>query len=254
MLKSWERKYFVEGGGVPLIFFAVFGEFGDNPSVSRSQYRCAGIPDGITIDKYDEQVHREVRDGFLEGYSWERVQQGDPELAKRIVEGPECLVIRGEPKEFRTLDYLRDVVGFVTYLVGTGGVCVHELQISKWWSPAEWRSKVFAADGPAAHEHVVILVSEEDNSGRLWFHTRGLRQFGRPDLSIHGVGQEHREAVVGLFNRFIKFQALGGVIEEGNEIKMAGLPGGMGCCHKGEMDDPDFNNVHVEIFWPTTDS
>jgi hypothetical protein len=28
---------------------------------------------------------------------------------------------------------------------------------------------------------------------------------------------------------------------------MRSLPSGMICTHKGDVDDPDFNNVHVEI-------
>lgn len=50
-----------------------------------------------------------------------------------------------------------------------------------------------------------------------------------------------------MFNRFIEFQAFGGVIEEGIEIRMEGLPSGMTCHHAGDLEDPDFNNVHVEI-------
>ncbi len=35
-------------------------------------------------------------------------------------------------------------------------------------------------------QHVVILTSEEcsgDGRPLTWFHTRGMRKFGRPDLS-----------------------------------------------------------------------
>lgn len=81
-------------------------------------------------------------------------------------------------------------------------------------------------------------------------HTRGMRKFGRPDLSAHGVSSRHREAIIELFDRFIEFQAFGGIITEGMEIRMGGLPSGMTCRHGGDLDDPDFNNVHVEITPP----
>lgn len=73
--------------------------------------------------------------------------------------------------------------------------------------------------------------------------------FGRPDLSIHNVPVQYHQAVIDLCNRFIEFQAFGGVIAEGQEIKIWSLPEGMVCHHRGDMDDPDFNNVHVEITW-----
>jgi hypothetical protein len=76
-----------------------------------------------------------------------------------------------------------------------------------------------------------------------------MRKFGRPDLSIHAVPPSHRDAVIDLCNRFIELQALGGLIPEGQVIKMDSLPG-MTCHHGGDLDDPDFNNVHVEVRWP----
>jgi hypothetical protein len=76
---------------------------------------------------------------------------------------------------------------------------------------------------------------------------RREREFGRPDLSVHGVPREYREAVIDLFGRFIEFQAFGGVIEESQEVRMRTLPRGMTCQHTG---DPDFNNAHVEISPP----
>jgi hypothetical protein len=77
-----------------------------------------------------------------------------------------------------------------------------------------------------------------------------MRKFGRPDLSSHNVPTRYREAVIDLIERFIEFQALGGVIAEGQEISMKRLPSGMTCRHGGDLDDPDFNNVHVEITPP----
>jgi hypothetical protein len=44
-----------------------------------------------------------------------------------------------------------------------------------------------------------------------------MRKFGRPDLSIQSVSTKHDEAIIDLCNRFIEFQAFGGVIEEANK-------------------------------------
>ena len=86
-------------------------------------------------------------------------------------------------------------------------------------------------------------------NGNLWYHTRGLRLFARPDISVHNVTGEYADKVHEMINRFIEFQALGDIIENGKNIKMQGLPDSMWCEYRGDESDPDFNNKHVEIHW-----
>ena len=113
-----------------------------------------------------------------------------------------------------------------------------------------WRSEFFDPALPKVHRHISILYSEEESGGGTWFHTRGLRKFGRPDLSLHNVPDSHKEPVIDLCNRFIDLQANGGRIPEGQEIRMNVLPSGLVCRHKGNLDDPNLNNVHVETQFP----
>ena len=117
-----------------------------------------------------------------------------------------------------------------------------------WWTPERW-SEVFNKSEPAPHSHVMIFTSQEND--RIWLHTRGMRKFGRPDISIRNCPAENVTDAGKLINRFIEIQALGAVIPEGKEIDVEGLPSGMECRHKGHLDDPDFNNVHFEIIWPS---
>ena len=77
-----------------------------------------------------------------------------------------------------------------------------------------------------------------------------MRKFGRPDISVRHVGPAYRDAVIDLCERFIEYQAFGGVIAEGEKIRIASLPPGGMAHHGGDLDDADFNNVHVEIGWP----
>jgi hypothetical protein len=66
-------------------------------------------------------------------------------------------------------------------------------------------------------------------------------------LSIRNVQPQHEAAVEDMCNRFIEMQAFGGVIPEGQAIRINALPPGWQCRHGGSIDDPDFNNRHVEI-------
>jgi hypothetical protein len=53
-----------------------------------------------------------------------------------------------------------------------------------------------------------------------------------------------------LCNRFIEHMAFGLVVPDGEPIRVAGLPEGMVSRNRGDLEDPDFNNVHLEIVWP----
>jgi hypothetical protein len=200
--------------------------------------------------KYDSSAHSETVSRFRSGYSWERLAVNDPALAKLVAIQEECLVLKGELEDGPHLNGLRNVIGFLTYLLDAGCVGIYDPQILRWWSPRKWKEEVFSPGILTLPSQVAILSSEDENNpGTEWFHTRGMRKFGRPDLSIHSVRPHLREAVIELCSRFIEYQALGGVIAEGEEIRMGSLPTGMRCFHRGHYDDLDFNNVHVEIEW-----
>lgn len=248
-LPDWPRPHFKQPGGRPFLFFVVYGKFGSLPEMSASRYRSAGVPAGLDLSHYQAEQHRDVLANFREGYLWNDLRARNPELAARIVESKECLILRGEIEDCETLNYLRDSVGLLTFLLDNGGITVYDPMTFRWWEPEEWRNRIFHPAGPVPRHHVVILTSEESDPTLTWFHTRGMRKFGRPDLSIHRVRPEYNEAIIDLCNRFIELQAFGGIIEEGQPIRMKSLRRGMTCHHRGDLDDPDFNNVHVEIEW-----
>ncbi|MEM7084483.1 MAG: hypothetical protein AAF465_17310 [Pseudomonadota bacterium] len=197
---------------------------------------------------YGPDQHPEVPASFLEGYLWDQLQDDDPHLAALVEDQNECIVIRGSVSDPPNLNYFRDVVGLIQWLFDSGSVALYDPQSFTWWSPEQWRERAFETDAGAPRQHVLILSSKSRCGD--WLHTRGLRKYGRPDLSIHRVQPKHRDSVVNLLNRFIEFQAYGGIIKDGEEIRIAGLPSGMTCRHGGDFDDPDFNNLHVEIVWP----
>jgi hypothetical protein len=248
-LEEWPRPCFEAGGGEPFLFYAIFGATTAGLQLSRSRYRCEGIPPGVEVHAYDQPSRSGMPDDFRSGHLWEELQHERPGLAAQIAAQDRCIVVRGALADAPTLNYLRDAIGLVTCLLDNGGVAVYDPLRFKWWSGPEWKQAVFEPAAPSPREHVVILASAEPD-GTTWFHTRGLRKFGRPDLSIHDVPAPFGDAVIELFNRFIELQAFGGVIREGQPIRMSSLPAGMVCTHGGSEDDPDFNNVHVEVRWP----
>jgi hypothetical protein len=244
-LADWPRRFHQGQGGKPFLFYAVFGGFPEMPALSREEYRSNGVFPGLQLSHYDRGKHPEVLGGFRQGYPWDDLKRHRAALADAVQEASECLILRGELEDQNDLNYLRDAVGLVTFLLDHGGVVVYDPQMFHWWERGEWRDRIFRPAGTVPRHHAVILTSEEpDDASLTWFHTRGLRKFGRPDLSVHRVPPQYRDAVIDLFEWFIEFQAFGGVIEEGQEVRVKMLPRGMTCHHAGDLDDPDFNNVH----------
>lgn len=247
-LKSWPRAYYQPGGGHPQLFYKVHGDLAGGVKLERLRYRCAGVPDGIEVSILSRE---EAPDAFGFGFDGpfaDRIAAEAPEVLAAARAAPQCLVMRGVIEDPSTLDYFRDVVGFLTCLLDQGGVAIFDPFRLDWWTPDEWRVRAFEPAAPEPRTHVVILVSEDErNEGKHWFHTRGLIRFGRPDISIRGVTDELVGPAEDVCNRFIELMANGGMVPDGQPLKMASWPAGWACFHGGDLDDPDFNNVHVEI-------
>jgi len=244
----------VAGGQHPFLYYVVYGQIDPTRTVSRIKYRLDRIPDGIDLMTYGPAMHPDMVAWFRRGYNWDQLTTKNPDLAAKVAAQDRCLVLKGNVIDPPNLNYFRDVIGFLTFCVDAGGVAIYDPQMFKWWAPSEWCSRIFDPGSCAPHDHVVILISE-DGDGK-WIHTRGMRKFGRPDLSVHNVGPQYAGAIIELCNRFIDLLALGGVVAEGQEIRMSSLPAGMRCFRRGSNaeDDPDFNNEHIEIVWPASTS
>jgi hypothetical protein len=243
-LPIWERSHFQPADGRAFLFYVVYGRFPEELAISGSKYRCAGLPPGFDLRKLEQSKHGTLP--FTEAEYG--VILPNAALFARLGEATECGVLQGEIPNPPDLNYLRDAVGLTTYLLDNGGFAVADPQQFELYDAERWHREIFDSGTPNVCKHVKILFSDDEN-GR-WYHTRGLRKFGRPDLSVRGVPKEYCDGTIEMCNRFIELQAMGGVIQEGQEVRMKSLPPGLRCRHAGRLDDPEFNNVHVEIVWP----
>jgi hypothetical protein len=259
-LPDWPRSRYQPGGGEAYLLFTIYGEFNPEVEVSRKRYRTAGIPRGLNVRRVEREKYPDFP--FSTGPLGGLLQAKQPALFASVKRSDECIIIQGSIPDPADLNYLRDTVGVILFFLEHGGVAVLDPQQLKLFDADRWRKELFEPQPPQLHRHVAILVSDEAEEavpgeekvetqpGRLWIHTRGLRKFGRPDLSLRGAPRSHQVAAIDLCNRFIQLQAQGELIPEGQEIRMETLPHGLVCRHGGSISDPDFNNVHVEIRWP----
>lgn len=244
---DWPRKNYRRGGGDAFVLYTVYGKPPKEFALSKD-YRTTGIPEGVEMYVQTRQQAPGSFSIAVDGPIGAALTV-KPSLAKAVRAQNDCILLKGTVKDPSSLNYLRDTVGLVTWLLDQGAAGVLDTQTSTWWGPAEWRKSIFDHGQAYPRHHVVILVSPE-TGGTEWFHTRGMRKFGRPDISVRFVPAQYREAITELCNRFIELQAFGAIIPEGQEIRMASLPAGMKAHHWGSLDDLAFNNVHVEIAWP----
>jgi hypothetical protein len=253
-LASWPRQFFQPTDAKALVWYQVYGHFPDTIEISRSRYRCASVPQGSEIANHTRADQEELVTGFLKHpFFAAGLKRELPQLAGAVETAPECTIIRREVSDSPNLDYLRDVVGLVTWFFDNGALAVLDPQTMTWYDREKWRSRMFEPNGPVPSHHVVILYSGEKggaDTNAFWFHTRGMRKFARPDLSVHDVPAQSRDAVIDLLNRLVEAQAFGGVVADGQSIPMSSLPPGIVCHPAGTLDDPDFNNTHIEIGWP----
>lgn len=246
-LENWNRNHYVAGGGDPFLFYVIYGEITSSVPLSRSIYRTNGLPEGIDFMSYGPDNHPDVPGSFREGYLWNEFVANAPELSAAVVQCNHCMILSGSPTDSTTLNYLRDSVGLITYLVDHGGFTVYDPQMFRWWKPSEWKRQIFEPAGAVPRHHTVILVSQEEDPSLKWFHTRGMRKFGRPDISVHNVSAILEDGVIDLCNRLIEHQAFGYVVPDGHQIRMVSLPSGGVIRHGGDLDDPDFNNFHLDV-------
>jgi len=208
-----------------LVQYEIHGAFPATPPVaSRNAYRLA--PEAawqVEVKRLDREL--EPR---RSGWTFDRFAQDHAALAAQVRTAPTAMIVRAELDDPRNLAYLRHAIGLATWLLDHGGLAVHDVQTLRWYTPDEWRDEVFTEDfRPSAH--VVLLLSFIE--GTTWLHTRGMRKLGRPDLSIRDIPDDRRDDATALAHRLIAEHARGARF---------GTP-------RGSLDDPDYNNVHVEL-------
>ncbi len=254
-LPEWERRLFQPGGGDAFLFYVVFGQFHQPMTISGSHYKTAGLPKQVTLGLYERENDPQTLESFVQGFLAQKLKEEEPEIFAAVTEAPQCLVISGTVEDPDNLNYLRDTLGVISAMLDNGGVAVYDPQKFHWWSPKHWKETIQRPKDPALNQHVSILISLEneksgDKNGPVWLHTRGLRKFGRPDLSLRNLDQSRLDAGVDLCNYLIEDQIMGLQFCEGQTLDAPGLPIGITCHPTGNLEDPDFNNVHIEIRLP----
>lgn len=237
MMENWARPYLVKYEQKPRLYYAVLGDI----AVDKTIQKFAGnLPNGVGFRSVDAEF-------FRKGQEQETLQQFIPELAQSVAEASSAVIVEGEVSYSNDLDYLRDVVDFLTFLCDVGGRVVYDPYMMSWFSKSDWCARADAGQLFNPFDHVRILASKTEN-GQFWYHSHGLLKFGRPDLSVHSVSPTEAPLIKIVMEKFIVFQSLGGVMEADRTIEIKGLAQKYSTSSvQGSPEDPNFNNYHIEI-------
>ena len=241
-LFSWPRPRYVPGGGDALVFLEIYGSWPDAMTeISPARHNSAGLPPELVAQVLPNEAS--VWDGAMA----QLARESNPAAWQRALEAPQKLVIRGEIADPSSLDWLRDTIGVVAASLESGGQIVFDPQILTVFEAQEWRERFFE-DAFEPTKHAVILLTPQDD-GRVWLHTRGLRLFGRPDLSCRDARPGELEGLQAVFNGLMRMMAAGAIIGEGQPVRAADSPELLRCYTRGDLEDAEFNNRHLALEW-----
>src|SRR3954447_17925827 len=152
-LKSWPRPHFTPGGGKALLYFVAFGEFDLSKPLSASKYRSAGPGDWLEVVHLARDKQAKAIAAYQSGEVWESMTRDAPVTAADALKAPHAVAVRAEVADPPTLDYFRDAIGVMTWLLDCGGRSIYDPQRLWLWSADEWRGEIFEPGEPRPQEH-----------------------------------------------------------------------------------------------------
>jgi hypothetical protein len=221
-IPAWQRPHWQASDEEILLQFYVFGKF-DAVRVPSADYGSPGLPPGIEAVSHYHSALRQWEGYPLKGAMGRMFKADAPEAWQLAFDAPEVMV---------------------------GGTAILDPQILSLLDAGEWRRKYLIRDGAPIRNHLLILRDGESTPDHSWIHTRGMRKFGRPDVSIRQVPDRAVDRAGLLCEKLAELEALGAHFADGQRLDIEGVPSGVVVHLDGGLDDPQFNNTYIEFHWP----
>lgn len=248
---DWSRPHWARDEAKAMLLYFVFGQFAGELRLDLSAHGSKGLPRGVEMHRLSKAQLANWDGHPLRGALGDLLRHGNPDAFEAARAANECLMVRGELPDPESLDYLRDTLGVIAALLDAGGVAVVDPQILDVFSADDWRARYASGQRVVPRNHVAILCNDDTVADtEQWVHTRGLRKFARPDISIRQVPRGEVQRAGEVAARLVELQARGMRFGDGSTVDIEGLPGGLQVTRAGSLDDANFNNVHLELVWP----
>jgi len=245
---SYDRVYYEDLNTHPFLFYVVFGVNMDDFSVSGERHHVDEIPEDVDLRILTKESNGEYMEGLIGQQIGNLLSKDKPELYEQVKETTTWAIFSGEVVKDVNLNYMKNTIGIIQALLETGAIGVLDLQTFSLYSSEEWKDKFFTPTfNPGSH--VTILFSDMDD-GSLWLHTRGLRKFGRPDVSIEDVSENDTKNATDIINQMIYYSSKGTFFKKSTKLH---TPEGksfiINPSFVEDYDNSDFNNAYYKLSW-----
>lgn len=243
---DYQRPYYKDLHCRPFLFYVVFGVKSGELRVSRERHHVDCFPDGLDLVFCDREKNGAYMQSLLGDSMGMIFARENHDLYERVQGTDQWAVIRGEVQQDSDLKYMQNVIGFIQAFIDDGAIGVLDLQTFSLYASVEWTQKFFEQEFDP-YSHVTILASETEG-GLMWLHTRGMRKFGRPDISVDSVAADEAGEAVQVVNQMIYYGSMGVFFDR--EVKLHTQNGKAYIVNPHFVEDyenPDFNNAYYQI-------
>ncbi|OUM58800.1 hypothetical protein PIROE2DRAFT_15853 [Piromyces sp. E2] len=244
-----DRPYYENLNTHPYIYYVVFGVKDKELNISKERHRIEGIPEGLNITLLTEEKNGEYMNSLINNTIGNLMKKDNLKLYKEVIKTKNWAVINGTIVKDENLNYMKDVIGIVQAFLETGAIGVLDLQIISLYSSDEWKNKIFIPKfNPCSH--VNILCTDIDKE-IIWLHTRGLRKYGRPDVSIENVNKSNIDDPIDIINQIIIYSSKGSFFRNSSKLHTSkGKTFIINLTFIEDYDNVDFNNAaYYKIMW-----
>jgi len=240
-----KREHYKDYNYKPFLFYVIFGVTASELQVSASKHHVDEMPEGLEIAELNRKDHAEYIDGFFSGTLGKILRNADAELFEKCKAEENCVIIKGEIVKDDELDYMRNLIGIGKAFFDQGATGILDMLTFSLYSEEEWTSRFFEKD-VNAQNHVLIMISEVN--GRYWLHTRGIIEFGRPEVSLYADKKEDVEEYKQIVDQMVFYSGQGVFFNgkfslhtfSGNTYKVK-------ADFVDDFDNDDFNNAYCNV-------
>ena len=130
-IPDWPRPQYRPRGGDALLYYMVFGAAPESFAIDGAAYRCAGIPAGMALDEYDRKTQPAPFEVIDEPHAATALQELGDEVGSAVRAANGCLLGHGTVADPPNLNYLREAVGIVQFLLDHGSVAAYDVQTNR---------------------------------------------------------------------------------------------------------------------------
>ena len=240
-----ERKYFQDIGYKPFLFFVIFGVSGEELEVSRERHKVDELPEGLDLRTFTRERNGDWIDGWFTGAFEAVLKAADPGLFDRCRRAEKCTVLQGYVQKDSTLDYMKNAIGILQAFAEQGALGILDPQTITLYAPEQWTEKFFGRE-VNAQNHVQILYSEEADG--YWLHTRGMAEFGRPDIGMYGVPEEKLHDYGRLMGQMIYYGGQGVFFDKDTRLHTSdGRAYVIHPAFVNDFENEDYNNAYYKV-------